>query len=215
MASQSATPGLSIGQLVTLTFGFLVASVLIFAFGWWVGYDVAEQRLAHDQQIVRLPVKPLPPAPTETPLPPTRPPGTPSATPTFAPPTSTPTRAIAPPTSTRTILILRIATPTAAMAPVDEVEEPVDAGEPGAGALESATGWTVQASATTDPVQAVVLARRLRAKGFDAYTVTAPIGGVMWYRTRVGRFKDRNEAKAVEERLQREEGLEAAFVAAQ
>jgi cell division septation protein DedD len=185
-------PGLSIGQLVSLTFGFLVASVLIFAFGWWVGYDVAEQRLAKEQQVIRLPAKPPPPTATATRAPsftaspglPTATPPPPTATRTAVAPTRPPTRTAAPPLA-----------PTSAPSVV--------------------TGWTVQANATTDPVQAVVLARRLRSSGYDAYTVTGPIGGVMWYRVRVGRFRDRAEAQVVADRLQREEGLEAAFVAPQ
>jgi len=60
MAKRETAPGLSIGQLVTLTFGFLLASALIFAFGFWVGYDAAQRRLARDQQFVRLPVAPAP-----------------------------------------------------------------------------------------------------------------------------------------------------------
>jgi cell division protein FtsN len=60
-----------------------------------------------------------------------------------------------------------------------------------------------------------MLARTLRAKGFDASTATRQVGGVTWYTVRVGRFRDRVSAKAMESKLREEEGLEAASVVAQ
>jgi cell division septation protein DedD len=196
MARGSTSSGLSIGQLLTLTFGFLIASVLIFALGWWVGYDAAEQRITREEQIVRMPVQ----LPTREPEP--------SPAPRLALATATSAR-LAPPTPIPQVLpatatpfaIARAATPTRA----------------GTVAPTRATGsgrWTVQVSATTDPLQAVMMARKLRAKGYDAYTVQGPIGGLMWYRVRVGRFADKAQAQAIERRLKKEEDMEAAFVSA-
>ena len=56
MANRRNASGLTIGQLITLTVGFLFASVIIFFFGLWVGRDLAEQRWTRERQVVRLPV---------------------------------------------------------------------------------------------------------------------------------------------------------------
>lgn len=203
MAGRRSSPGLSIGQLVTLTFGFLVASVLIFGFGWWVGYDVAEQRLAREQQIIRLPAQTL------TPLP--------AAAATMAPfpvgPTATPSaaRGMAGATPGTLPTATRVATPAAARPTVATHVPTVSTPSSGA----AAKGWTVQVIATTDAVQAAMLVHRLRGKGFDAYPVTAPIQGTMWYRVRVGHYRERAEAQATERRLKESEGLQAAFATEQ
>jgi cell division septation protein DedD len=231
MAQRETSTGLSIGQLVTLTFGFLVASALIFAFGFWVGYDAAQRRLAREQQFVRLPVGQAPtrlptatarestrtPAVTAGPFEPVQPvtpvttvragqtPGVavPGAIPSPVPPTPRPSP---PPSSTPT---RRPPTPTRTAIPAAAVPTPT-AGEEAAGAV-----WSVQTGATTDPVQAVVLARNLRQKGYDAFTVTGKVDGTMWYRVRVGHFPSRVQAKVLELRLKQEEGLTEAFVVSQ
>jgi cell division septation protein DedD len=191
--------------VITLTFGFLIASVLIFGFGFWVGHDVAEQRLAREERIVRLAVTPPKPPPLkETPKRQESPPPAPEA---FTP-TPTPVQALAVTSPTqRPIEMARPhLTPDTAVTPTARA-----AASPQPGGKV----WTVQVNATTEAVQAVVLARRLRAKGYDAFTVQAPIAGVTWFRIRVGRFADREAAKAVELRLKREEGFEAAYVTEQ
>src|SRR5512139_3262447 len=106
MAAQRVSPGLSIGQLLTLTLGFLVASVLIFALGWWVGFDAAQQRVQRERRPLRLAVPPevaatsapaaVSPTPTVTPR---AVGGTVTSTATRVP-SSTPTR---PPAVTRTL----------------------------------------------------------------------------------------------------------------
>jgi len=199
--SDRRSSGLRIGQLITLTLGFLLASVLIFVFGLWVGRDIAEQRLARETQVIRLAV--TSPTPFETPVAPAVA-GLPVATPTLpaihlaAAPTVAPkptARLVPTPTHHSLALVWPTSGPAA---------RPTPAAEGG--------NWTVQANATTDPVQAVVQARELRMKGYDAYTTQGPIGGVTWYRVRVGHFNDKASAKAAETKLRREEGLEAAYV---
>jgi cell division septation protein DedD len=175
--------GLTIGQLFTLSFGFMVASVVIFALGWWVGYDASQQQRQRERQPVRVPVVPLDalvqPA-TATPAPAT----------TVAP---TPTRPLEPSPSPTPVVVVR---------PATRAPEPTAA----------AGNWSVQVKATTEALEAVMFARQLRQKGYDAYTVQAPVGGVTWYRVRVGRLADRGAAKALERRLREQEGLEAAYV---
>ena len=191
MANRRNAKGLTIGQLITLTIGFLFVSVIIFFFGLWVGRDLAEQREARDRQVVRVPVAP----PEALDATPTR-----ASAVAVATTLMSTTTAMASPTATPELMQTGI-TPTTHGVPT---HAPALAGT-----------WTIQASATNDPVTAVVLARRLRAKGYDAYTAQSPIGGVTWYRVRVGRFKDRASAKVVERRLRSEEGLEAAYVTEQ
>ncbi len=75
-------------------------------------------------------------------------------------------------------------------------------------------GWTVQVNATTDIQQATELARRLKAKGYDAYTVQSPNLGQTWYRVRVGIFSSREKAKEMEGKLKTVEGMTNAYVTA-
>lgn len=192
MAARQASSGLTIGQVFTLSFGFILASVLIFALGWWVGYDAAQQRRERDRQPVRVPVVPLQmPVPVGTTLPHAVA-ATPSATQTRKAPPATPTHT--PEITIRTMTPSRVptreATTTAA----------------------KAGNWSVQVKATTEALEAVMFARQLRQKGYDAYTVQAPIGNVTWYRVRVGRFSDRAAARATEQRLKEQERIEAAYV---
>jgi cell division septation protein DedD len=195
------SPGLTFGQLITLTFGFLLASVVIFVFGLWVGRDLAEQQAAKQRDVARMPVEPPPPAPTKLAAAAaptraemaaaTRPPALAVA------PTATPVRASS---ATAVVVVRAASTPTRFAA----------AATPAANG-----GWTVQAYATNDTVRAVMLARTLRSKGYDASTATRQIGGTTWYLVRVGRYRDRSAAKQMESKLRSEEGLEAASVTAQ
>jgi len=203
--------GLGYGQTFVLIFGFLITSALIFLFGIWVGRDVAERRLAQEERVVRvsIPVQPTPreegvdlafyeqlkekavqrlqqTAAASSPTP-TRPV-------VAAPPTARPRRGAVKPTPGRT--------PSDVKNPL-----PPDAGDEWADA-----GWTVQVNATTDVEEARTLVSKLRAKGYDAYLVAAPMHGQLWYRVRVGRVTTRQKAKDLEEVLKRSEGMAAAFV---
>jgi cell division septation protein DedD len=222
MTRRMRSAGLSFGQVFVLIFGFLITSALIFLFGIWVGRDVTERRLAQEERVVRLPVPAQPTAKEEEKSPDVdvafyqslkekayqRLQETAAAeTPTSGRPAqaSTPT---APP---RRVVekAKRTATP-AGLAKATQPEAP-PIGDEWAGA-----GWTVQVNATTNPHQATDLAQSLRAKGYDAYTVQAPMRGQTWYRVRVGRFRnhERNKAKALEAQLKKE-GLENAYVTPQ
>lgn len=193
------SPGLTFGQLITLTFGFLLASVVIFIFGLWVGRDLADQQTAKQRDVARVAVDPPEPGPTKAAVaavPPTRAPEVaPTRVPVAVAPTVTAARAA---TATAVMVVRLAATPTR------------PAATPAAN-----SGWTVQAYATNDTVKAVMLARTLRSKGYDANTATRQIGGVTWYLVRVGRYRDRSAAKKMETKLRSEEGLEAASVTAQ
>jgi cell division septation protein DedD len=72
----------------------------------------------------------------------------------------------------------------------------------------------VQVTATTNAADAESLTNRLKAKGYDAYSVRAPMRGRTWYRVRVGRFESRQRAADVERELKVREGLVNAYVTA-
>jgi DedD protein len=206
MTARGGSGGLSFGQVVTLTFGFLLASVVIFAFGWWVGYDVAQQRLASEQQVVRLPVAP-PPTPAGTPTT-----GVVAAAVTVLPTPALAALAATKPAATATSRAVATRPPTQPA----RTSTPTKGRTPTRAATRAASaGWTVQAAATTDTLEAVMLARRLREKGYEAYTATATVDGKIVYRVRVGRFADRTQAKVMELRLKTEEGLGGAAVTPQ
>ena len=203
--------GLTIGQSLTLIFGFVLGSVMIFALGIWVGREFSRQGREDERPVVVRPVATLPVRPVAgaaaTP-PPTgdRTPGQADERPTrprLVPPTPTAT-------STQTVAPTRTSTrrqqPTRTMP--REVQTPVQTRRI---ATEASGGmWTVQAATTNDQVQALVAARRLRSKGYDAFTAQTDIGGVIWYRIQVGKFADKKEAEEMAARL-RKEGMVAAF----
>jgi cell division septation protein DedD len=210
--------GLGLGQLFAVIFGFLITSALIFLFGIWVGRDITERRLAQEERIVRVPI-PVQPSPSAEA-------GSTDVDLSFyeklkekavqrlqetVAAESTPTpRAVAgravPPergTSPEPVRPAAAAVPAPRGAPASPQREWADA------------GWTVQVNATTNPQQASDLARTLRTKGYDAYTVQAPMRGQTWYRVRVGRFPSRDKAKELETRLKNLEGLENAYATPQ
>jgi cell division septation protein DedD len=64
--------------------------------------------------------------------------------------------------------------------------------------------YTVQVAALNARAEADTIAKRLGAKGYQAYVV-APGNGAVMFRVRVGRFKTLREAQVVAARLQKEE----------
>ena len=199
------SPGLTFGQLITLTFGFLLASVVIFVFGLWVGRDLAEQQATKQREVAHVPVAPPPPEPTR---------GAVVALPTRAP--------VVVAVATRAPVVVALAPtntpiPARTATPVAVVHAPATAtrAQPAAAPTGGANGFTVQAYATNDMMRAVMLSRTLQTKGYSASTATKQVGGVTWYLVRVGKYHDRTAAKAMETKLRTEEGLEAASVTAQ
>jgi cell division septation protein DedD len=199
MARERGPRGLTIGQLLSLTFGFLIASVLIFVFGMWVGNDLAKQRLSEERQIVRLEVATRAATPTL--------PFVSTPTPVFTPP-FTATAAIGPSATSSPYAI--ITTPTRARPALPWAPTPTGARRITPAPVSS--GWSVQIASTTDLGEALKVVQRLRANGYDAYTRRREIAGATWYRVRVGNFKTRGEAKHLEEQLRRELQLDAAYV---
>lgn len=67
------------------------------------------------------------------------------------------------------------------------------------------SGYSIQVAALAKLQEAEVVAQRLTGKGYAAYVVAPSTGAPAVYRVRVGKFKDRREAQAVADRLQKEE----------
>jgi cell division septation protein DedD len=232
MTRRMGSAGLGFGQLFVLIFGFLIASALIFLFGIWVGRDVAERRLAQEERVVRQPIPTQPPKEEkagsdvdlsfyeglkekayqrlqETAA---APPATTARVTQASKPTPTPARVGYTSKPTPAVRVAPRPTPPLPTPAIfgPRAEPPREKGDEWADA-----GWTVQVNATTNPQQANELARDLRAKGYDAYTVQAPLRGQTWYRVRVGRFTNREKAKDMEQQLKSREGLENAYITPQ
>jgi len=186
-------------------FGFLLASVLIFVFGMWVGRDLTTQRQERERPVVRNTVDAAAPSPQRDLAP----------LPTSTRVSSAPTAAMRP---TRPREIVPTATRRPTSKPTARRSSPtpraMTAPTLGARAPSAATGtevWTVQATATNQQVEALVVKRGLRDKGFDAFLSQKTVAGVTWYRIQVGRFNDKKTAEATAAKLRRQ-GMEAAFV---
>jgi cell division septation protein DedD len=93
----------------------------------------------------------------------------------------------------------RKTTPAAAVSP--------PAGAPAAVAErgQGATGYAVQLVAVRERGEADAIAKRLVAKGYQAYVLVPEPGKPPVYRVQVGRFKSRGDADKVAARLRREE----------
>jgi cell division septation protein DedD len=203
-------------QLFALFMATVVVSVVIFLIGVFVGRNVRSQQAAAAERLgdsaaalTPAPVRQPAPAPAasqsalEAAEPPTPPAETdelsykrrlegPASseslkTPAPAPPAPRP----APPQATQT----RAATP-AAPAPSAAAAGTIGTPQPGT--------WVIQIHVLRDRTAANGIVRRLAAKGYPAFLVAAgpPTGS---YKVQVGRYKDRDEAQKVIERLKKEE----------
>jgi cell division septation protein DedD len=72
--------------------------------------------------------------------------------------------------------------------------------------------WSVQVEATRDKATASAMARRLRAEGYEVYTVRMERQREAWYRVRVGQFASLAEASSTAARLRREGKATQTFV---
>ena len=230
--ARRGSAGIGYGQAFLLVFCFLVASVIIFLFGMWVGRDLGERRLAEEPGSIKMavPSRPTPGGPTEgvgrdfydglktkayqqlqtpTPVPsvalpsPTMPPNTPTQ------PIPTPTPRLVLPTAT----LPPVERPTATVRSIPPA--PPRPAPPAQGEASQGQLWTVQVGATMDAREALDMTLRLRGLGFAAFTVQAPLRGQTWYRVRVGRFASREEARAVEVRLRQTGEFQGAYVTTQ
>jgi cell division septation protein DedD len=75
-------------------------------------------------------------------------------------------------------------------------------------ATAAGQGWVVQVAALNERGEADVIAKRLIAKGYDAFVVTPTSGNPAVYRVRVGTFGTKREADAVGAKLKKEEKVD-------
>ena len=98
------------------------------------------------------------------------------------------------------------AAPKPAPAPAQSASNPPSSTPPAASAGEPAgSGFAIQLTALANREEADSIVKRLNAKGYSAYVMSPAAGAPTVFRVRVGKFKDRREAEAVAERLQKEE----------
>ena len=208
--AERRSPGLTFGQLITLTFGFLLASVVIFVFGMWVGRDLAEQQAAKQRDVARVPV--APPGPEPTPAPGRRR-GDARAGRAVRNALATRRRrghdqhAGAGGDGDRVIAVRIAATATRARRLV---------ATPPAATTPPAGGCSVQAYATNDMMKAVMLSRTLKSKGYAASTASKQMRRRHLV-PRAGRplSRPRRRQGDGDANCGTEEGLEAASVIAQ
>jgi len=210
-----------------------VVSVVIFLCGVLVGRNVRSERaaLSADSSSVEAPVFPDTPPPSAEPAPP--PAGTDPKT-AEPPPTvddlsyfnrlektNAPAEDLHPPAASADKKFAAVkpeepAAPAAKQAPARPEPAPAaalrPATEPALAATASArvpqepsgSGYAVQVAALNVRGEAEAIAKRLNAKGYQAYVVS-PAKGVSVYRVRVGKYSTRQEAEAAAARLKKEE----------
>jgi hypothetical protein len=197
-------------QLFALFMATVVVSVVIFLIGVFVGRNVrsqqaaAAERLNDSAALTPAPVRQAAPAQVADSAPEAAEPPTPPAEtdelsykrrlegPPAAESLKSPAPAAAPPAA-------RHASPqpkAAAPAPAPQAAGIIGTPLPGT--------WVIQIHVLRDRTAANGIVRRLVGKGYPAFLVAAgpPTGS---YKIQVGRYKDRNEAQKVIERLKKEE----------
>ncbi|HWP59768.1 MAG TPA: SPOR domain-containing protein [Candidatus Acidoferrales bacterium] len=192
------------GQLVLLAAGFTLTSAIVFVLGIVIGQQIEENKLVkkNEPPLARIPANPLPPSAegasgknemtfydtlaksgTKT-----KPAGRNDAeAQSGAPSTRTEEKPGAKKTSPK--------------------PEPQAQPEQAQAKKELAGNWTVQVNAFPHERDANELAKRLSAKGYDAYVVPVEVKGRTWYRVRVGRFANREQAKELQETMKTKEKL--------
>lgn len=196
------------GQLVLLGAGFTVASAVIFLLGILMGQKIEERKLLKNSApAVKLPVEPL----------------------------ASRTK-VAPAAEELTFYDTLSKGAAKALGPAKPAEEKQDGAGKAGGTKEGGSGeqkekrakaepvvarqekptptplWSVQVNAFPHERDAQNLAKKLSGKGYDAYVVAVDVNGRTWYRVRVGRFADRDEAKRLQETIKNKEKLTKAIV---
>jgi DedD protein len=218
-------------QLVFLFMAVTVVSVVIFLCGVLVGRNVRAERssLSTDASSAVAPVPDTPPSAEPAPPPAGGDPKTAEPPPTVddlsyfnrLEKTNPPAEDLNPSSAPAdkkpaTIRPEEPAAPAAKHAPARSEPAPAAAPPPAADSAPPAAasgraqqepsgpGYAVQVAALNVRGEAEAIAKRLNAKGYQAYVV-APAKGVSVYRVRVGKFSTRQEAQAAAARLQKEE----------
>jgi cell division septation protein DedD len=217
-------------QLVLLGAAFVLASIIIFFLGVFVGKGIEERRIVKNEEpSIKIPVRPSSQGSSsgaqaaqvkeeltfyET-LPKSAAPSAVDDKPNeIQPPEKVaklnvkgdkpPAKEAAPPAPKR--LEKKVEKPALqAEAPQkNQLADPVERHENG-------KNWTVQVNAVPDERAAKVWVDRLRSKGYNAYMTEVNDKGKLWYRVRVGRYGTREEADKMVDSLKTKENLAAVF----
>ena len=200
------------GGTLLILIGLMGLSGAVFALGMIAGYEMARQTQPDPSQLAA--VYPLPPAPAESPSVQASPYVMPSPAIAAAPSPlaagTAPVAALQPTMAPRP----ELAAPgpsRAAVAPGDDVVElpspsttsAMARPETPAGAPKG-KGFNIQIGGVMDSASANEIMRKLRALGYQPYTIEVMISGKKWYRVRVGPFPTEEEARAAQEQLKDE-----------
>jgi cell division protein FtsN len=218
------------GQMVLLGAAFILASLIIFVLGVFVGKQIEGRKFVkQDEPLVKIPIKPSAPESSTAPAAPSK------NEITFN--DSPPKQAVAavaadePRSTAKTEKVAKVETKESAGA---KHEEPPAAkvsdkkSEKPAPAVESAkkieTAETVdskksgsilraQVNAFPDERSAKQIVDRLKNKGYNAYVTEVQNLGRSWYRVSVGKYNSREEADKMVELLRNKENYPKAFAA--
>ena len=179
------------GQLAALAAGFTITSVVIFFLGILIGQGIEERKILKKKEgpLVKIPVQPLA--------------------------SRSKSKPIAREEMTFYDTLSKTGRKKAALPPKVKKKAPApkkaeaERVKAGTGAGESV--WSVQVNAFPHERDAKRLAKKLSAKGYDAYVLPTTIKGRTWHRVRVGRFAKREQAKQLQETLNREEKFTKSF----
>lgn len=219
------------GQMVLLGGAFTCASLIIFFLGIFIGQDIEERKLVKKEEpLVRIPVKPGPPASSGGPTSQSRDEiifnDRPAPTPSRAPVIEEKAKEAKPPEKIARVeskvskAETKNAPPGAAKAQIKTekaaaTEKPAKSVEAKAAPETKAPGtaWHVQVDAFPDERSAKQLVDRLKNKGYNAYVTEVMNRGKPWYRANLGKYGTREEAAKVAEVMKGQENRPNAFVA--
>jgi len=199
------------GQMVLLGGSFVLAAVVIFFLGMFIGKSIEERKIAKQEEpLVRIPVKPesaaaqkrdditfneavaKAPAAAEV-----REKSQPKKPPEKI------AKAEAPAAKTEKQAEKLAAEAASKKSEIVANPEATDHGKI----------WRAQVNAFPDERSAKLLVDRLKNKGYNAYVSEAPNRGRTWYRVSVGRYNSRDEAEKIVEALKTKENHPKAFAA--
>jgi cell division septation protein DedD len=201
------------GGTLLILIGLMGLSGAVFALGMIAGYEMARQTQPDPSQLAA--VYPLPPAPAESPsvdaspyaLPSPEVAAVPSAAPSPPAADSAPTAAALPTIAARPALAVPEPSPAATAPSDDALELPSPsttsamARPPTATGAPKGKGFNIQIGGVMDSASANEIMGKLRALGYQPYTIEVMISGKKWYRVRVGPFPTEDQARAAQEQL--------------
>ncbi|MGH7864229.1 MAG: SPOR domain-containing protein [Candidatus Binataceae bacterium] len=184
------------GGAFTILIGLLALSGAVFALGLVAGYEMARQNQPDPSQLAT--VYPLPPAPVDAP--PVQP--APSAGPSPAV-ASAPSPVAAVGANVAARPMPSAAPSPAAATPPSTVVSPL-AATTSPPAAPKGKGYNIQIGGAMDRAYADEMVGKIKALGYQPYTVEMIIDGKKWYRVRVGPFASEHDAHAAQDRLKDE-----------